>query len=290
MPFFGGILFCEVKEMIIPFSTLSKRQFTVTDINVIRQRPAYRLLRIDGRRYNGFICIIGGSCTYKSEGGEFLLTPGSVAYVPFSSRHTLEIAPDGVEFYRVDFTLKIDGEIALFSEYPIKITDGIPKECLEAVKEICDNFGIFDDYIMKTEKICTVFRALGKASGRLVDSRLEPAVNYINEHLTEHIDCKALSALCFLSTSQFYALFKSELGITPLGYRDRLLVERAKAMLESDGVSISETATALGFESAAYFSRFFKKCTGETATGFLERSRDSLLMRSNGAAVYCKDT
>ncbi len=263
--------------MIIPFSELSKKQFTVTDVSVILQRPTYRFLRIDGRRYNGFICITGGSCTYKSEGGEFLLTPGSVAYVPFLSRHTLEIAPDGVDFYRIDFTVKIDGEVALFSEHPIKICDSMPKECLDAVKEICDNFGLFDDYIVKTEKICTVFRTLGRVSGKLVDSKLVPAVNYINEHLTEQIDCKALAALCFLSTSQFYALFKSELGTTPLGYRDRLLIERAKVMLESDGVSISETAAALGFESAAYFSRFFKRCTGETATGFLSRSREALV-------------
>ena len=62
----------------------------------------------------------------------------------------------------------------------------------------------------------------------------------------------------------FYELFRAEFGVSPLSYRDRLLVRRAKTMLEAGDIPVKEIALSLGFETAAYFSRFFKKQTGMT--------------------------
>jgi len=67
-----------------------------------------------------------------------------------------------------------------------------------------------------------------------------------------------------LNTSSRYLtdLLRQETGKTALELIHIFLVSEAKNLLQSSGISVSETAYALGFENPPYFSRLFKKETG----------------------------
>lgn len=255
--------------MLIPFDRLRQHNFSLSDIKVICQIPPYRVLRMKGRPCNGFFYLASGSCHYSFDGGEFSLAPGAVIYLPFASHHTLTLTSESIRFYRVDFTLTVNGEVALFSDRPMKITDTAPPECIEAIYTLEGDFGIGDNTVIKTEKICTIFSSLQKATMSINTKRLMPAVKYIQEHAVDSINCGALAELCFLSTSRFYELFRAEFGVTPLEYRDRLLIRRATALLSAGDISIREAAFAAGFENAAYFSRFFKKHVGVSPSEYV---------------------
>ena len=56
--------------------------------------------------------------------------------------------------------------------------------------------------------------------------------------------------------------------MTPLQYRDKLVVDKAKVMLKLEEITISEIAEILGFADVAYFSRFFKKHVGVSPSEF----------------------
>lgn len=248
--------------MIINYSELCKHEFSLTDIKIIRQKPSYRLLIQKSRICNGFLYIISGSCRYSFDGGEFSAGEGSVIYLPLGSKHTLNVTSPEICFYRLDFTLKIGREIALFSDIPLKITDKAPAECAELLSELESDYGISDNSILRTEKLCRIFLCLEKNTRSKNTARLMPAINFLHENATEKTSCAELAKLCFLGSSRFYNLFKSEFGVTPLEYRDRLLIKRASAMLEAGDISVKEAAFAIGFDNTAYFSRFFKKHTG----------------------------
>ncbi|WP_091207109.1 helix-turn-helix domain-containing protein [Oribacterium sp. WCC10] len=47
-------------------------------------------------------------------------------------------------------------------------------------------------------------------------------------------------------------------------------IEHAKKMLLSDDMKVYEVADALGFESAYYFSKVFKKVTGVSPREFIQ--------------------
>ncbi|OGV77846.1 MAG: hypothetical protein A3K19_18650 [Lentisphaerae bacterium RIFOXYB12_FULL_65_16] len=68
-------------------------------------------------------------------------------------------------------------------------------------------------------------------------------------------------------------VFKQRHGITPLGYVNALRIERAKGLLVDTTQSVSEVAGRLGFDNLAYFSRLFRKRTGQTPTAFRAASR-----------------
>ena len=254
--------------MILSLDALREREFALSGIHAILQRPSYRSLSVKKRSCNGFLYITQGNCRYAFAGGEFALSPGSVVYLPMESRHELTITSEAIEFYRVDFTLKAEGELVFFSDSPLKLTGDASQKCGEAIRALEAECRFENSTVAKTELLCAVFRELQKHTESRRHARLQPAVQELHAHLTEGIDCRKLAALCYLSTAQFYQLFRAEYGMTPLAYRDALLVRRAEILLASGEVSVGEAAELLGFSALAYFSRFFKKHTGVSPTAY----------------------
>ena len=247
--------------MILDFNDLRKYSFEISDVNVIHQKPQYRRLVVHSRPANGFLVITGGSCRYSYKGGSFSLEQDSVVYLPHGSKHVLEIDSEDIEFFRIDFTVKIGGEPAFFSDLPKKLCNAITDEGHRAVRALMDVCQYNRDTVRMTELICTIFRGISAGYDNLRRERLAPAVSYLISHLTDDIDCSLLAELCHLSSSQFYNLFREEYKTSPLSYRDALLIQRAKMLLE-DMLSVTAVSEMLGFESVSYFSRFFKKHCG----------------------------
>jgi AraC-like DNA-binding protein len=49
---------------------------------------------------------------------------------------------------------------------------------------------------------------------------------------------------------------------------NRLRIEKAKQLMSSTGLSISQVAYEVGFNSVTHFNRTFRKITGSTPTDF----------------------
>ena len=245
----------------------------MSEVNVIHQKPQYQRLVSTGRPVNGFLLITHGFCRYSYDGGEFTLEPDSVVYLPYGSRHVLEIESDDIEFFRIDFRIRIDGEIALFSDAPKKICNNITKDAREAARALLDSCQYSSDSVRRKELICTIFRALSSNHSDVRTERLAPAISYLTEHLTVSPDCSVLAELCHLSSSQFYNLFREEYKTSPLSYRDALIIQKAKMLLQ-DMFSVTAVAEILGFESVSYFCRFFKKRCGVSPLKYQRSSAD----------------
>ena len=129
------------------------------------------------------------------------------------------------------------------------------------------------DNIFKTEKMCTIFKSLQDVNLSENYKRLSPAINYITEHYTETMDCHILAELCHISLSHFYELFKNEFKTSPLEYRNKIILQNAKAMLLGGDISIKEVSSILGFNDIAYFSRFFKKHTKLSPSNYINTKR-----------------
>jgi len=262
--------------MIIAFDDLKKTEFSLSNINVILQRPVYRALTHKKPRImNGFLYITEGSCVYRYEDKVLPLSPGAIIYLPLGSIHSMTVTSESIEFYRVNFTLSVEGERALFSQTPMLITESAPPECIEAIRALDEDYRVENNTVEKTEKMCRIFSSLQKSQLTSRAVKLSPAVRYIHEHLREEFDSRELASLCFLSTAQFYKLFGAEFGMTPLEYRSRLLIQRAVVYMCSNGISITETASMLGFESGSYFSRFFRRHTGESPREYIKNHSEA---------------
>ncbi len=85
---------------------------------------------------------------------------------------------------------------------------------------------------------------------------------HMEEYADEELSIAEIAALCNVSEGYFRRLFKEYSGLSPMEYRLRSKIEKAKTYLEYDIMTVKEIAQQLGFVDAAYFSKQFKAKTG----------------------------
>lgn len=102
--------------------------------------------------------------------------------------------------------------------------------------------------------------------------KVTKAVNFVNEHFDEKISVEQLADIAGMSTSAFHRAFKQSITDSPLQYIKKVRLNRAKNMLVKDGVSASEAALQVGYESISQFSREFKRYFGLPPSRAIELS------------------
>jgi len=78
---------------------------------------------------------------------------------------------------------------------------------------------------------------------------------------------EAAAAAC-LSTSRFSPFFKQELGETYREYQLRRKIEHAKHLLATTRRPIVDIASELVFSDQSYFTRMFRRFTGQTPQSY----------------------
>ena len=85
---------------------------------------------------------------------------------------------------------------------------------------------------------------------------------YLAHHLGEVVDFAALAKRVGMGYSMFRKKFLAYTKMAPLEYQLALRLRRAANLLANSETPISQIAKETGFQSPAYFSRFFRKNTG----------------------------
>jgi len=91
--------------------------------------------------------------------------------------------------------------------------------------------------------------------------------NLIDTHFENDLHLDLLSKKVFASKFHLIRLFKRYYGLTPRQYLIDKRVAKSKELLKN-GMSVTETCFAVGFESLGSFSTLFKAKTGESPSKF----------------------
>jgi AraC-like DNA-binding protein len=188
------------------------------------------------------------------------------------------------DFYSFDIKFSCD---ALLTEklstlgYCIqKVSDYEDKLIKDIFDEaICQNY-LFENYIniRMLELIFGIMRRNQQgiymtSNGQFADSfvnianeaklgKLREAIIYIDNHIAKPIKIADLADLCGYNESYFSTCFKECLGCSPIRYINIKKVERAKMMMMSTDLNVTQISETLGFESIHYFSKVFKRIIG----------------------------
>ena len=100
------------------------------------------------------------------------------------------------------------------------------------------------------------------------DERMESIIRYINEHYASIDGLEELSSHFYISKFHFCRLFKKNLGVSVTTYVNKIKVREAMRLLETRSLSLTEVATASGFNSLSYFCKVFKSETGISPSGY----------------------
>lgn len=93
---------------------------------------------------------------------------------------------------------------------------------------------------------------------------------YIQNHIEERLSLNEVAAVFGLSPNYLSSLFKKTCTIGFSEYITQKKITRAKSLLLDQDVKIYEVADRLGFDSAFYFSKVFKKVEGISPREFMQ--------------------
>ena len=147
----------------------------------------------------------------------------------------------------------VDGLRFLYQEFVLEVSSLKNPDLLEPA---------FAHYAQKAADIFS--HSAGDTSYR----QIAAAKQYINEHFHEPLQMSEVAGKLYLSTAYFSRLFKEKIGMTFSDYLASCRVERARQLLATTDLSISEVANAIGYQEANSFSRLFKTRTGQSPSEY----------------------
>ena len=243
------------------FSTVIKK------IYAFKYYPRILKNNVISRPRTSVLYILKGKYHYTGKNINFVAESGQAIYLPKGAGYSYEILSDETEVMQVEFLLEEKNsrqtKSITFCEAPTPI-----KENTYEIKSV------FDELLthFSSDKLKTVLNLYNliylckdSITKKLVDDdlrKIKPAIQYIENHITEKIYLEKLAEITDLSESHLRRLFSKVFGMSPIKYKNSILIKIACKMLLNEKMNVSETADALRFADVYTFSQFFKKEKG----------------------------
>ncbi|WP_342596440.1 AraC family transcriptional regulator [Salinicola lusitanus] len=111
-----------------------------------------------------------------------------------------------------------------------------------------------------------------RAEPRRDGSVLQPVVDFIRDHCTEHLPLERMAAEAGLSPTHLVRSFKRQYGITPHAFLTDCRVRHGQAALKA-GSAIADVALECRFADQSHFQRTFKRFTAATPDQYRRAGR-----------------
>ena len=260
-----------------------KTPYTVKFINLLRQywqnTKTFSCI-LDPKKNPLIFYLDGCSARYVSRGGcVTLATDGDTVFVPAGAEYTVELfdfnderaGTVGINFFIFDESGKsvsLDTNISVVSspeiaEYVKKIEmlnfafDAVPARYNACLYEIITLFG----------------EELAGGKMEIMVELIRPGAEYLVRHFNENVSISFLASMCNISEVYFRRLFLLVFSSSPVRYREKMRLERARHYLKYSESSVSEIAEQLGYTDSSYFVKQFKKETGQTPLDYRKNKR-----------------
>lgn len=161
------------------------------------------------------------------------------------------------------------------SDFPV-VSPGLNDTLLRLMQKVVENVrsgtpGYHQVISGITLQILGLIHALStqKDPGSDVDEQaVEKAKFFLRENLEAPLDMKQLLRELPMSYSKFRKMFKQATGESPNQYHLNLRLDKARELLNTTNLNVTEVAYNLGFDSVFYFSKLFKKKNGVSPKSF----------------------
>jgi AraC-like DNA-binding protein len=229
--------------------------FRLLDVNVLLDDPRVRHDRVQSHPHHELVYIVGGKYRVETMGVTWPGGPGWLFCYQPAQRHRPIYRAGHFEAILVQWT-EPAGRRAV---YPPAYYDA-SRRWYHMLNWLLDLFTSTtqEDRQAAGELLPVLLRELTRSAER--SQSLVPAVNvYISDHLTDPIRGRDLAAAAGLSRSHFSRHFRRLTGQSPQEYVSRSRLERARALLPNQTLSLAEIARQCGFSSPSHLSRLYRQ-------------------------------
>ncbi len=107
-----------------------------------------------------------------------------------------------------------------------------------------------------------IFKLQSEEQKKRADNAVKYIRKFIENHLSEDLSLVRLAEQVYLNPSYLSRLYKQITGTNLSEFIDCARINKAKELLQKENVKIHKVARMVGYETAASFTRFFRKVSG----------------------------
>jgi AraC-like DNA-binding protein len=275
-----------VREHILPDAESSFRLLLtpcVTDVFFWHYHPEYELVYIEGAngtrhvgdhisRYEGSdLVLIGPNIPHLNFDYGVTTAPQKVVvqltehFLGNALAQTPELAAITQLFERARSGLSFHGETKCLIGQQLK-----QLALLSPFERLLALLRIFQQLAASAEQTPLPGHPVSGAHSGQEHQRMHRVTQMVAEHYGRKIDISEVAALATLTEAAFCRYFKRVTGLTFTKFLNQYRVHQAQKLLLQDA-AVSKACFACGFESLSYFTKTFRRVTGENPLQFKRR-------------------
>ena len=105
---------------------------------------------------------------------------------------------------------------------------------------------------------------------------IEKVKKYIKDNYNKEITRDDIAKYVFLNPDYLSRTFKKSTGLSLTEYLTEQRIEKSKQLLSTSNIQISSIADEVGYNNMNYFSKIFKKLTGNTPVEYRKKSQNKI--------------
>lgn len=232
-----------------------------------------------------FIFILEGSTNHRIDLNEFDIQKNQLLFILPHQIHQLPTSRSCTNYFKLGFD---DTSLSLLpKQYPflinplnnqkIQLTEAVVarlKSLFEILAGLLSSMDTNPELILAhlNSLLTEINEAYFATDKTPTTDKLSKFINfklYVENNFTDSISIQAIAEELGLNTNSLYNMVKHYTGLSPKAFiTNRLMLEAKRRLYYSESSSIKELAYDLGFNDPEYFSRLFKKTTGQTIAAF----------------------
>ncbi|TFE29435.1 helix-turn-helix transcriptional regulator [Cohnella luojiensis] len=103
---------------------------------------------------------------------------------------------------------------------------------------------------------------------------IKQAIQFLSLQYTQSISIEHMSNMLGYHRTHLCKLFKQSTGVSPMQYLLKIRMQRAEALLATS-MTVDQVASSVGYGDALYFSRKFRKWSGQSPSEYRQTLRTS---------------
>ena len=260
------------------------RRLLVTDAGYFPHAAAHGRIRTQGAAEAIVMVCVGGRGQLKLDGAMHGVFSGDAVIIPARAAH--RYTADEVDPWSIWWLHVAGSDADEFVDFVapqgpvVRLRDA--RRATTCIERAIDALEIDDTEATLYEAAGAAWQLLAHIAAdvrrgepsRTTDS-IHEVQDYLRANLASPLSVPELARMTRLSTSHFSALFRSATGMAVTEYLKRLRSARARELLITTSMPISDLAKRVGYDDAFYFSRQFRSVNGVSPREFRRRALES---------------
>jgi len=160
----------------------------------------------------------------------------------------------------------------------------LSRAALEGGASIEEVFGLNNNYLLQLQRMTDIddiaawlARILKRFSDCVFNLKsvkhadlIQKAIHYMNANYGRKIGLQDVANHVHMSPSHFSKIFKDEMGKSFVDYLGGVRIDKSKILLRERTIPLIDVAGMVGFDDQSYFSKVFKRFTGQSPGRFRE--------------------